>query len=88
MTVKYHIDTPFGIVTRTSRGRTAPQYTHIVVYEGHVGVPGGKGNYAEGKKIPTFHHTAEYAVDAAIVFEGAGGKAMVWPIKKSDYTIT
>ena len=61
MTVKYHIETPFGIVTRTTKGAKEARYSHIVIYNGRAdGVPGREG----GGKVPTFHGSRSLA-DAA-----------------------
>ena len=86
MTVKYHIETLFGIVTRTTRGVKEARYSHIVIYNGRAdGVP-GRDN---GWKGPTFHGSRSLA-DAAgqnHIHKGRGA-AYVHPITETDYTIT
>lgn len=79
MTVKYHIETPDGVVTRTTKGITTPRYSHVVVYHGNAtGVPGaGPGNH------PTFHSRYALAAQAA---DSRGG--VVYPIEEKDYSIT
>jgi hypothetical protein len=76
--VKYHIKTPHGTVTRTSRRQTEPQFTHIVVYDKHVGVPGDRSK----GQVPTFHGSASLAY-ARSMTDGAE----VFAIAESDYTV-
>lgn len=82
MTVKYHIETPDGVVTRTTKGATIPRYSHIVIYDGHIDVPGGR---KPGGKIPSFHGNRGLAESAAVAW---GGKHIIYPIEETDYTVT
>lgn len=80
--VKYHVKTPHGVVTRTSKRQLEPQFTHIVVYNGNTGVPGLGGST---KPIPSFHGSEQLARRAASA--SWTKTTVVYPITESDYTV-
>lgn len=78
--VKYHVKTPHGTVTRTSKRQLKPQFTHVVVYDGNYGVPGDR----TPGQCPTFHGRADLAHSVA----SKRNDAVVYPITESDYTVS
>lgn len=81
--VTYHIQTPEGLVTRTSRRQLEPAFSHIVVYDGNVGVPGDGSR----SPVPTFHGRLDLAQKAVASGYKWCKTKNIYPITSDDCTI-